>query len=514
MAESTAKPQRKPKVDGTAKAKPKENIFDPKRWGLPQAAVEGLGEELHGLWERYHDCFTTKTRDTSSWALVYLKGMLLLPTNRNYVNIARSVVGPDEDGQELQQFMSESPWPAASVFTGIQEDISREPALRGGVLSLDESADAKAGELSAGAARQHNGRLGKVDVCQVGVALSYSCQGYWAMVDGELYMPEDWFDTGSRRLWKRLHIPANRVFQTKPQIGLDLIRRARARGLPFEVVACDSLYGRAGSFRAALAADGITYVADVPKDYHVYLSRPVVGVPPAVPGQNCRPAVVPRVLSTEAPVEVQSLAVADLPWEMVRVRSCERGHVDMPCWRRRVWVVKGDLVREEWLLLHREADGDIRYTLSNASVETPLATLAGWRAGRYFVERTFQDSKSELGWDEFRARKYRAWMHHTALNALALWFIARARLRWSQECPRDMELARDLEVENLPALSVANVRLLLAVVIPLPHLTLEQAIRLVIQHLFNRSRSTRSRLNKQARASATAPNAVAPVHSP
>ena len=34
------------------------------------------------------------------------------------------------------------------------------------------------------------------------------------------------------------------------------------------------------------------------------------------------------------------------------------------------------------------------------------------------------DAKSEAGWDELVARKYRAWIHHTALDALALWFVA------------------------------------------------------------------------------------------
>jgi SRSO17 transposase len=228
------------------------------------------------------------------------------------------------------------------------------------------------------------------------------------------------------------------------------------------------------------------------------LSPPVVGVPPAVPRQKGRPPSLPRVLSAEHSVKVRSLAGGELPWESVRVRCCERGHVDMPCWRRRVWVVEGARVREEWLLLYREADGDIRYSLSNASAEAPLATLAGWRAGRYFVERTFQDSKSELGWDELMARKYRAWMHHTALDALALWFIASVRLRWAREHPRDEQLIPELEVEQLPALSVANVRELLAAVMPLRQLTPEEAIQLVIHHLCNRSRSTCSRLKKQA----------------
>jgi hypothetical protein len=36
----------------------------------------------------------------------------------------------------------------------------------------------------------------------------------------------------------------------------------------------------------------------------------------------------------------------------------------------------------------------------------------------YFVERSIQDAKSELGWDEFQAIKYRTWEHQLALTML------------------------------------------------------------------------------------------------
>ena len=472
-------------------------ILDPKRWGLPLAAVADLGQSLHACWVRYHDCFTTKTRDTSSLALVYLRGLLLLPNERNYANIARRIVGLHDDGQNLQQFMSDSPWQGARVFAQIQQDICQRPDLHGGVLSLDESADARAGEQSAGAARQYNGRLGKTDVCQVGVALSYSLNKTWIFVDAELYLPKHWFELDHTKLRKQLHIPVESTFRTKPQIGLKLIRQAKARGLPFAVVACDAVYGRDGAFRAELDRDGIIYIADIPNNYQVYVSAPLMGVPEAKPGQRGRQPWLPRVLSTEKPVEVCSLIPGELAWEVIRVRGCERGHVDVTCWRRRVWVVtEQGQVREEWLFLHRESDGSIRYSLSNAAVEMPLAQLAEWRSERYYVERTFQDSKSELGWDELEARKYRAWTHHTALDALALWFITSARLDWAMRHPRDKDLAAELKVEQLPQLSVANMRELLAAVLPLRQLTPEQATELVIQHLCNRARSTSSRLHK------------------
>lgn len=59
---------------------------------------------------------------------------------------------------------------------------------------------------------------------------------------------------------------------------------------------------------------------------------------------------------------------------------------------------------------------------------------------------------------------------------------------------RDPLLGRQFEVEVLPTLSVANVRTMLRATMPLPELTPEQAVSLVVEHLVNRSRSTRSRL--------------------
>ena len=41
------------------------------------------------------------------------------------------------------------------------------------MLILDEYADEKAGGKSAGTYRQYNGRMGKVDLCQVAVMLGY-----------------------------------------------------------------------------------------------------------------------------------------------------------------------------------------------------------------------------------------------------------------------------------------------------------------------------------------------------
>src|SRR4051812_7034388 len=127
--------------------------IDIARWGLSVEAVETLGRQLYDCWDRFHDCFTTRTRDTSALAHVYLQGLLLLPDERNYANIARRLIAPDDDGQSLQQFMSDSPWDSQQVFAQIQQEIRHDPDLRAGVLSLDESGDKRSGELSASSRR-------------------------------------------------------------------------------------------------------------------------------------------------------------------------------------------------------------------------------------------------------------------------------------------------------------------------------------------------------------------------
>jgi hypothetical protein len=102
-----------------------------------------------------------------------------------------------------------------------------------------------------------------------------------------------------------------------------------------------------------------------------------------------------------------------------------------------------------------------------------------------------------LGWDEFQARKYRAWEHQLALIILASWFIAETRLDWLQRFERDPALLAQYDVDVLPQLSVSNVRELLQAAMPLPQLSPEEATRMVTTHLVNRTRSRKSRLRKK-----------------
>jgi len=379
------------------------------------------------------------------------------------------------------------------------QSIRRSIAFRGefqeeSVLILDESAEEKAGKHSAGAGRQHNGRLGKVDMSQVGVFLSLVNGGYHTWVDGELYLPADWFEEENRSRRQKAGIPKERRFQTKLQLGLKMIKRVQAEELPFVAVDFDNLYGRSGWLRDDLERSDIEYYADTPANTRVYLSQPVIIWPETKSGKKLKHFEVSSPRHTQQVKDLKKHP--ETVWQSLTLRPNERGFLKADFARQRVWTVRDDgTVREEWLLIRQDKERST-YSFSNAPTDTPLVTMATRKSQRYFVERSNQDAKSELGWDEFQAIKYRAWEHHLALTIAASWFIAETRLDWAEEHVDNPELLAQYEIDVLPTLSMSNVRELLRATLPLPQLSLEEATSLVAQHLDNRTRSRKSRLRK------------------
>lgn len=412
-----------------------------------------------------------------------------MDSERNFANIGRQT---DVTEQNMQHFMSNSPWSGPLLISKVQEDIAQQDEFQdGSVLLLDESADDKAGQHSVGAGRQHNGRRGKVDNCQVGVFLSYANNGYHTWLDGEVYIPAAWFTATAAARRRQAGIPEERQFQTKPELGWQMIQRASAGGLPFVAVDFDTLYGRNPWLRDQVAAAGMEYYADIPANTKVYLELPVIGLPLNKRGPKAKKK---QVLCPKG-VRVDQLPDnPDTRWHTITLRPSERGYLKADFARRRVWTVRDDwTVVAEWLLIRRDGNKHT-YTFSNAPLDTSLLTMAQRKSQRYFIERSNQEAKSELGWDEFQATKFRAWEHQLAMTILASWFITYTRLDWAHRFERDPDLLAEYEVDILPALSVANVRSMLQAAMPLPQLSPEEAAYLVVKHLDNRTRSRKSRL--------------------
>lgn len=409
-----------------------------------------------------------------------------MENDRNLANVGRKT---GISGQNLQHFVSNSSWSGEEVILAVENEIKVHAAFQEAVLVLDESAEEKAGGESAGAGRQHNGRLGKIEMSQVGVFLALVTPEVCTWLDGELYFPQAWFEENHAELRKKTGMPEELTFQTKPELGWQLIKQTQERKIPFVAVTMDDLYGRNETLRQNLNTAEIEYYGDIPVNTKVYLEKPQIIYPLTKRGA---PSKVPQVIGTA--YQACELRKKDwLDWQTLRLRTNERGYLEAKFARVRVWVLYGEESRQEWLLIRQDAS-QITYVLSNAPETITLETMAWRKTHRYLIERSNEDAKNEFGWDEFQTRKFRAWKHQLALTILASWFVAETRLDWQKRFQQSPDLLVQYEVDALPKISVANIRELLRASMPLPQLSPEEAANLVVSHLVNRTRSRKSRL--------------------
>jgi SRSO17 transposase len=132
-----------------------------------------------------------------------------------------------------------------------------------------------------GVQRQYSGTLGKIGNCQVAASLTIATRTERVPVDFALYLPESWTDNPARRA--EAHIPKGVTFKTKPELGLEMIERAVADGLPTGLVLADSAYG--GKHRVSLARalrrSGLQWACTVPPRRGAWTRS--VGAPAAPP---------------------------------------------------------------------------------------------------------------------------------------------------------------------------------------------------------------------------------------
>lgn len=122
-----------------------------------------VANDLSSLTHDFSPLFHTHNGSGGEHSGHYLRGLLSHLPDKNMQRMAETLDGSSTQ-QELQQFISDSPWDKRSVWDAT---ASRVDARLGGqpdsMLVGGESAFAKQGKASAGVARQHNGRLGKTD---------------------------------------------------------------------------------------------------------------------------------------------------------------------------------------------------------------------------------------------------------------------------------------------------------------------------------------------------------------
>lgn len=393
-------------------------------------------------------------------------------------------VVPESNSRNLQQFITHSKWDAHGVIDDVACEVDKflGNEKEAGLL-IDESSFAKQGKKSVGVARQWLGRLGKVDNGQVAV-FGVLANGRFAVpVDVKLYLPKKWTDDPER--CDEAGIPEEeQVFRTKEQLAIEIVAHARKNNLRFGWTGADAGYGKGPGFCLELDRMGEHFVVDLHSDFTVYLEEPKPYIPEKTSRRGRKPTSY-RTDATNFEVKkvVEDFGLSNQP--ILKLRETTRGPLKVRALRLPIYVWNGNSDRaHRFSLLATQTIGEkpeTKISLSNAPETMGLKTLAWMQLQRYWVERAFEDAKSECGMADYQVRKWSAWHHHMALVMMAMLFMLDERIQHE---------------DTYPLLSCSDIEELLARFLPRRDVTEEEVIR----QLEHRHRKRRSAIESHSRS--------------
>jgi SRSO17 transposase len=359
---------------------------------------------------------------------------LLLPGDRKSVEPMAARVQPGRvqaAHQSLHHFVAKAEWSDDTMLAAVRARVLPIIERRGPIRALivDDTGVPKKGKHSVGVARQYCGQLGKQDNCQVAVSLSAANDHAGLPIAYRLYLPREWADRPDRRA--QAGVPDDVVFQTKPQIALDQVRRAVAVGIEAEVALADAGYGTDTEFRDGITEIGLPYVVGIQSSTSLWPP----GEEPLPPKQwsgRGRPTSSIRRDAKHQPVSAKQLAL-DLPkraWRRVTWRDGTNTKLASRFAAVRVRPAHRDYHRptprpEEWCLIEWPADEPepTKYFLSTLPANISRRALVNTTKLRWRIERDYQDLKQELGLGHYEGRGWRGFHHHATLCIAAYGFL-------------------------------------------------------------------------------------------
>lgn len=441
-----------------------------------------MGSRFQSFAKHFESHFRRWTRSVAAQAQQYLQG--LMQASRKNMERMEEVV-PDCDYQSLQHFLSDSAWDARAVLDQVAVEADRH--LGGSPdsgLLLDESSFEKKGTKSVGVARQWSGRLGKVENCQVAVFAALAQGASSTLIDTRLYLPKEWVEDPQRCI--AAGVPASEVIlKSKAELAFEMVLQARQNGVRFSWVGTDGGYGKDPGFLRRLADHGEVFVAEVHRDQPIYLEDPA----PRVPERQAASGRKPTRLEAQSRSERVDAWVRAQPaerWQHVVVRASTQGELRVEALHGHVWLWDGSEQKARFwhVVATREIDSPdkIKYALSNASETTSLERLVQMQRQRFWIERSFEDGKSESGLADYQVRGWRAWHHHMALVMMAMLFMLEEKL---------------LHKQSHPLLSCSDIEVLLAHFLPRRDVTVAEVVRQMEARHKARQRAIESAYRRQ-----------------
>lgn len=379
----------------------------------------------------YDDCFDR--RDTRTYLPVYVEGQLSDLSEKSCEPIALAAGVPPRN---LQEFLAHYQWDEGRARTRLQQMVVRDHAGPNSIGIIDETSDVKKGDKTPGVKRQWCGTRGKTENCLVTVHLGYTVGDFHCLLDGDLFLSEDW--AADRERCREAGIPDDVGYRPKWRIALDLYDRAWANGVRFDWLTVDEGYGGKPEFLRELNARGQLFVAEVPTNFTGWIRKPRVTARPYRRGRG-RGRKTPRLCADSRPaIGVKAMlkhvpALRDQPWVKYRVKDGRKGPM--------VWEVKHVMItmkdarglpgpRLHLVVARNVLDPhEIKFFVSNAPPDAGVQTLLLVAFSRWRIERCFEDQKQELGLDQWEGRRWLGLQRHLILTCISYLFLVRTRER-------------------------------------------------------------------------------------
>lgn len=396
-------------------------------------------EALMGELVDYHAIFSPLflRQEQREWSVKYMQGQMLHIDRKSIEPMALALEGGDV--QAMQQFISEGAWDDELILETHQRLVAETLGdSETGVLIIDGCDFPKQGKTSVGVARQYCGALGKVANCQASVVACYASDRGHTLVDRRLYMPEKWFTDDYAERRKDCGVPTDLAFRTQPELAWEMIDTLHQRGvLPFGWVTFDEHFGNNPELLDRVNGAGVLYLAEVPHDTRVWLTRPRTEVPPAK-GKGRPPTQEQLCRGEPDPVRVDKLA-EQLPngrWLRYEIKEGAKGPMVAEFAFVRAVAVRDGLPGPDVYVVLRRSLGEkreLKAYLSNAPATTPYAPLVRMSGMRWPVETAIEESKGELGMDHYQVRGWRGWHHHMTMTFLSHHFLVILRIRLGEK---------------------------------------------------------------------------------
>ena len=188
--------------------------------------VENWVKGLEDLKERIRTRFARS--EPRERAVAYVRGLMSHVPRKNGWQLAEYVGDNSPDG--IQRLLNAAVWDEDGVRDDLRDYVIEEMGAAEATLIIDETGFLKKGTHSVGVKRQYSGTAGRIENCQIGVFLAYTSEKGHALIDRELYLPQEWVADTTRRQAAR--VPDQVKFQTKPELAQHMLERALTQVFP------------------------------------------------------------------------------------------------------------------------------------------------------------------------------------------------------------------------------------------------------------------------------------------